>query len=152
MPHLDLPWWPPSSYDALCEHQVRELFASLRAVTPPVMAEGERRMRAVIGPDAPIRIHHVTVKGLTGSRLGQGEVLKLIALSAGSPREDHDVRFVIELHRDGTLMVTPSLNPATHLEWERWTMRGNPPARSAMARRLPDRDGLWRDTQHALPL
>lgn len=113
-------WWPPSGYEQLTETQVRELFASLRTITPFVMADGERRIRDVVGPSAEIRIHHETVKSLTTKRLGMFEVMKVTTLSAGSPQEDHDVRFAIGIHRDGSIMVTPDLNPATHLVWDRW--------------------------------
>jgi len=45
MPIAALPWWPPSGDHRLSEHQVRQLFAYLRSVTPTVMAEWERRIR-----------------------------------------------------------------------------------------------------------
>lgn len=113
-------WWPPSDYEELTETQVRELFASLRTVTPFVMADGERRIRDLVGPGAEIRIDHETVKSLATKRLGRFEVMKVITLSAGSPQEDQYVRFAIGIHRDGSIMVTPDLNPATHLVWKRW--------------------------------
>lgn len=90
-------------------------------VTPPVMAEGERRIPDVVGSRPPICIHHPTVKHLAGKRLDQIEVVRIISLSAGAPLEDHCVRFMIGLDRDGALMVTPNLDSATHLVWERWT-------------------------------
>jgi hypothetical protein len=111
MPIAELPWWPPATYEELTECRVRQLLASLRTVTPAVMAEGERRIRSVVGLDMEIRIYHETVKGLTGKRLGQVSVLQVIGLSAGSPREDHSVRFLLGVHQDGSIMVTPSLNP-----------------------------------------
>lgn len=113
-------WWPPSDYEELTETQVRELLASLRTVTPFVMADGERRIRDVVGPSAEIRLHHEMVKSLATKRLGRFEVMKVIILSAGSPQEDQHVRFAIGIHRDGSIMVTPDLNPATHLVWKRW--------------------------------
>ncbi len=125
MPIAALPWWPPSAYDRLAEAQVRQLLAYLRTVTPLVMAEGERRIREVIGPDSPVSIHHPTVKDLTDKRLGTFDVLKIIHMGAGTPLE-RNTRFAIGLDRDGMLMVTPSLNPATHLVWERWAPP-NPP-------------------------
>lgn len=116
----ELPWWPPTSSDDLTEDHVRHLFRYLKPRTPSIMAEGERRIRKIVGPGEPIRIHHPTVKDLTDKRLGTFEVLKVIDLSAGSPQDDHCLRFAIGLHRDGALMVTADLNPATHLVWERW--------------------------------
>ncbi len=40
-------------------------------------------------------------------------------MEAGTPLE-RNARFAISLHRDGALVVTPNLNPATHLVRERW--------------------------------
>lgn len=122
MPIFALPWWPPSGNDRLSKHQVRQLFAYLRTVTPPVMAEGKRRIREITGPDEPIRIRHLTVKDLTDKRLGTFllDVLKVIHMGASTPLE-RNARFAIGLHRDGALVVTPNLNPATHLFWDRWS-------------------------------
>lgn len=118
MPIPALPWWPPSGYEDFPESQVRDPFAYLRTVTRPVMVDGERRIRETVGHDPPIRIHHWTVKSLTEKRLGSFDVLKVIHMEAGMPRE-RNVWCAIGLHRDGSLMVTP--NPATHLVWVRWT-------------------------------
>lgn len=132
MPIAALPWWPPSGYDGLAEDRVRQLFSYLRTVTRPVMADGERRIREIIGPNPSISIHHETVKSLTSKRLGTFDVLKVIQLSAGAPFHEYHVRFLIGLHRDAALMITPNLNPATHLVWERWAPP-NPPRRGTVA-------------------
>ena len=83
------------------------------------MREGERQIRAVVGPDEAVRIEHQTVRSLAGRRPGQFDVLQLISLSAGHPLETY-ARFAIGLRQDGTIMVTPNLNPATHLLWAPW--------------------------------
>lgn len=49
------------------------------------------------------------------------EGVQVIDLSAGSPQEDYNLRFAIGIHQDGSIMVTSTLNPATHLVWERWS-------------------------------
>lgn len=119
----ELPWWPPTSSDNLTEDHVRHLFRYLKPRTPSIMAEGERRIREVVGPDAPITVHHPTIRSLAGRRLGQLDVLSVISLRAGRPLE-RQARFLIgvSLDREGAIMVTPNLNPATHLVWERWAM------------------------------
>lgn len=116
-----LAWWPPDPHVELDEHQVRELFAYLRPLTPPIMAEGKRRIRELVGPDEPIRVDHQTVKQLAGTRLGYVSVLKVISLSAGRPLEAY-ARFAIgvQLDHDGAIMVTSDLNPGRHLE--RWNV------------------------------
>lgn len=121
MTSLTLRWWPPNPHVEFGEHQVRELFACLRPLTPPIMAEGKRRIREIVGPDEPIRVDHQTVKHLAGTRLGQLDVLKIITLSAGRPLEAY-ARFAIgvQLHHDAAIMITPDLNLGRHLEWERW--------------------------------
>ena len=116
-----LDWWPPDPYAELSEQRVRELFARLRTITPPIMREGERRIRAIVGPDAPIDIHYLTVRRLAGRRPGQIDVLQVISLSAGRPLEAY-ARFAIGVRQDGTIMVTPNLNPATHLVWAPWNL------------------------------
>lgn len=117
MPMAAVPWWPPSGYDGLAEDQVRQLFAYLRTATRPVISEGERRIREITGPDLPIRTLYPTVKNLTDRRLGTFDVLKITHMEAGTPL-DRKARFAIGFHRDGALMVTPNLIPATHLVWE----------------------------------
>lgn len=124
MPIAAFPWWPPSADDRLAEDQVRRLFRYLRTMTPPVMAEGERRIREVIGADAPNCIHNTTVKDLTDRRLGTFEVMQNISLSVGTPLDDHCVRFAIGVHHDGAIMVTSDLNAATHLERGRRAVPG----------------------------
>lgn len=142
MPIAALPYWPPSAADRLAEDQVRRLFRYPRTVIPPVMAEGKRRIREIIGPEEPICIHHPTVKTLTDTRLGTFEVMQIISLSAGSPMEEYYVRFLIGLHQDGALMVTPTLNPSTHLEWERWAVPScHPPVPRAFRVGEADDDG-----------
>lgn len=42
-------WWPPSGYEEISEAQVRGLFAYLRTVVPPVMADARRRIQARVG-------------------------------------------------------------------------------------------------------
>lgn len=44
-------WWPPSRYGDNTDAQVRELFAYLRTVVPPVMAEALRWIQARVGDD-----------------------------------------------------------------------------------------------------
>lgn len=79
-----------------------------------------RRHRAMRNPPPPISMHHPSVKGLTGKLLGTFDVPRVIQLSAGVPLQAYNVRILIGLDRNGVLMVTPNLNPPTHLVWERW--------------------------------
>ena len=53
----------------ITEAEVRELFAFLRTVTRPVMADARRRIQERVGND-PIRVDYVTVRQLVGKRLG----------------------------------------------------------------------------------
>lgn len=72
-----------------------------------------------MGSDAPIHFDYLPVKRLAGRRPGQVGVLQIISLAAGHPL-GACARFAIGLHQDGTIMVTPNLNPATHLVWAPW--------------------------------
>ncbi len=61
-------WWPPSGSHKITETQVRELFAYLRTVMPPVMADARRRIQDCVGDD-PIQVWPTTVKDLAGRKL-----------------------------------------------------------------------------------
>ncbi len=115
--HVTLPgWWPPG-YDALTEDQVRELFAHLRTVVPPVMEDAERRIRAQVG-DEPIRTYHPTVKVLTDRRLGYFTALTVVHLSA---RHGEDtVSVAIGIRPDGRLATLEGTPERRQQEWQVW--------------------------------
>ncbi len=67
---VGLGWWPLDSYDEMPTQLIRKPFARFRTLTPPIMREGERRIRTVVGPDEPITIDHQTIRSLAGRRRG----------------------------------------------------------------------------------
>ncbi len=60
---------------------MRELFAYLRTVVPPVMEDGQRRIRERVD-DERIQVHPETVKSLAGRRLGRVSVVPIVHLWA----------------------------------------------------------------------
>ncbi len=113
---LELPWWPPG-FTALTEAQVHELFAYIRAVIQPVMQDAERRIRNRVG-DEPIRIHSVTLKGLTGRRLGHFTALQVVSLSARD--RDETVSVAIGIRPDGRLATLEGTPERRQQEWVTW--------------------------------
>ena len=73
-------WWPPTGSHDVTEVEVRDLFAYLRTVTRPVMADAQRRILERVERDAPIHIERRNAKNLVGRRLGMFDVLPLIWL------------------------------------------------------------------------
>ncbi|MDQ3541016.1 MAG: hypothetical protein M3440_10035 [Chloroflexota bacterium] len=110
-------WWPPSGYEALTEAQVRELFAYLRTVVPPVMADARRRIQARVGDD-PIQVWPKTVKQFTGRRLGYFNALKIVQLSART--HDETVSVAIGIRADGRLATLESTPERRQQEWQLW--------------------------------
>jgi hypothetical protein len=110
-------WWPPSGYDEITEDQVRELFAYLRTVTPPIMTEARRWIQERVGDD-PIRVDYMTVKQLVGKRLGTVDVVTLIWLSARHGPDS--VSVTIGLRQDGRIMTTMGTPERRQQEWVIW--------------------------------
>lgn len=113
----ELPWWPPSGYEDLAEPQVRELFAYLRTVIPPVMDDARRRIRKHVGDD-PIRIDHTTVKQLARQRFGSFTVIKIVHLSARTGEDT--VSIAIGLRSDGRLATLEGTPERRQQEWGVW--------------------------------
>ncbi len=112
-----VPWWPPVGSHEITEAEVRQLFASLRTVTPPVMADARRRIREHVGDD-PIEVDYVTVKRLAGKRLGTIDVVTLIWVSA---RDGADtVSVTIGLRKDGRLATTMGTPERRQQGWVVW--------------------------------
>jgi hypothetical protein len=115
---LDLPsWWPPLGSHEITEAEVRELFAFLRTVTQPVMADARRRIRERVGND-PIRVDYVTVERLAGKRLGTIDVVTLIWLSTRTGADT--VSVTIGLRQDGRLVTTMGTPERRQQEWTTW--------------------------------
>jgi hypothetical protein len=103
MPIPAVPWWPPAGSYEVTEAEVRQLFAYLRTVTPPVMADARRRIRERVGNDS-IEVDYVTIERLAGIRLGTVDVVTLVWLSA---RDGPDtVSVTIGLRKDGRIVTT----------------------------------------------
>ncbi len=112
----ELPWWPPG-YAPLTEDQVRDLFAHLRTVVRPAIADAERRIRARVG-DEPVRRHYVTAKVLTDRRLGYFTALTVVHLSA---RHGEDtVSVAIGIRPDGKLATLEGTPERRQQEWVTW--------------------------------
>ena len=118
MPIPAVSWWPPVGSREITEVEVRQLFAYLRTVTPPVMKDARCRIREHVG-DEPIEIDYVTVGQLVGKRLGTIDVVTLVWLSA---RDGADtVSVTIGLRKDGqiaTTMGTPERRQQGWVFWE----------------------------------
>ncbi len=115
---LALPaWWPPSGYDEITEDQVRELFAYLRTVVPPVMADARRRIRDRVGDD-PIQVWPTTVKDLAGRRLGYVDAVKIVHLAART--HDETVSVAIGLRPDGRIAILEGTPERRQQEWVVW--------------------------------
>lgn len=84
-------WWPPSGYEELTEAQVRELFAYLKTVVPPVTHVG----------DDLIQVWPTTTKQLAGRRLGYFGAIEIVHLAART--HDETVSIAIGLRADGAL-------------------------------------------------
>jgi hypothetical protein len=110
-------WWPPVGSHEITEAEVRELFAFLRTVSRPVMADTRRRIRERVGND-PIRVDYVTVERLAGKRLGTIDVVTLIWLSAR--RGADTVSVTIGLRKDGRIVTTMGTPERRQQEWEVW--------------------------------
>lgn len=117
MPIPELPWWPPSGDDRLSEDQVRELFAYLRHIVPPVMEDAKRRIRERVGDD-PIQIWPTTIKQLEGRRLGYFSAVKIVQLSARD--YDETVTVAIGLRPDGRLATLEGTPERRQQEWQVW--------------------------------
>ncbi len=116
MPELPS-WWPPVGSHEITEVEVRELFAFLRTVSRPVMADTRRRIRERVGND-PIRVDHVTVERLAGKRLGTIDVVTLIWLSTRTGADT--VSVTIGLRQDGRLVTTMGTPERRQQEWTTW--------------------------------
>ncbi len=114
-------WWPPSGYEEITEAQVRELFAYLRTVVPPVMADARRRIQARVGDD-PIQVSPTTVKQLAGRRLGDFDALKIVHLAART--HDETVSVAIGLRADGRLATLAGTPERRQQEWVVWSGQG----------------------------
>ena len=101
----------------ITEAEVRELFAFLRTITRPVMADARRRIRERVGND-PIRVDYVTVERLAGKRLGTVDVVTLIWLSARTGADT--VSITIGLRQDGRLATTMGTPERRQQEWQVW--------------------------------
>ncbi len=110
-------WWPPSGYDEITEAQVRELFAYLRTVVPPVMADARRRIQDRVGDD-PIQVWPKTVKQLAGRRLGDVDALQVVHLAART--RDETVSVAIGLRPDGRLAILEGTPERRQQEWQVW--------------------------------
>ena len=111
-------WWPPSGSDEITEDQVRELFAYLRTVVPPVMADARRRIQARVGDDR-ILVWRRTVESLAGKRLGSFDVLHIVLLTART--RDETVSVAIGLRPDGRLAILEGTPERRQQEWQVWS-------------------------------
>ena len=113
-----VPWWPPVGSHEITEAEVRQLFAFLRTVTPPVMKDARRRIQERVGTE-PIYVDYVMAGQLVGKRLGTIDVVTLVWLSA---RDGADtVSVTIGLRKDGrltTTMGTPERRQQPRVVWE----------------------------------
>ena len=110
-------WWPPTGYDPLTEDQVRELFAHLKTVVPPVMEDARRRIQSRIGDD-PIEMHPETVRSLSRRRLGRVEVVPLVHLWARTGPDA--VSVAIGIRADGQLAILEGTPERRQQEWRVW--------------------------------
>ncbi len=117
MPIPELLWWPPVGSREITELEVRQLFAYLRTVTPPVMTDARRRIRERVGND-PIRVDYVTVERLAGKRLGTIDVVTLIWLSARTGADT--VSVTIGLRNDGRVVTTMGTSERRQQPWVVW--------------------------------
>jgi hypothetical protein len=101
----------------MTEAQVRELFAYLRTVVPPVMADARRRIEARVGDD-PVQVWHKTVKDLAGRRLGYFDALKIVHLAART--RDETVSVAIGIRPDGRLATLEGTPERRQQEWVVW--------------------------------
>jgi hypothetical protein len=117
MPIPAVPWWPPLGSHEITEPEVRQLFAYLRTITLPVMADARRRIREHVGDD-PIEVDYVMVGQLVGKRLGTIDVVTLIWLSARSGPDR--VSVTIGLRKDGRLATTMGTPERRQQGWVVW--------------------------------
>ncbi len=110
-------WWPPSGYEEITEDQARELFAYLRTVVSPVMADARRRIQDRVGDD-PIQVWPTTIKQLTGRRLGYFDAIKVVHLAART--RDETVSVAIGLRPDGRLATLEGTPERRQQEWVLW--------------------------------
>jgi hypothetical protein len=117
MPIPEVPWWPPVGSHEITEAEVRQLFAYLRTVTPPVMKDARRRIREHVGNES-IEVDYVMVKQLAGKRLGTVDVVTLVWLEARTGPDT--VSVTIGLRKDGRLVTTMGTPERRQQPWVVW--------------------------------